>query len=187
MSREKLHDKAANITGRIMLIVGLAALPMFAASLAAHALSVDLICPFSATVNFSPGLTLINQSEAISGIARAGTATSPLTPCTSPVGVPYSGATGVLQASGMLACVSTGLIGNESGTIKVTWNNGDTSTITESASVNGLVPVVNATVTSGHLRGDTVLVQAVLSGFNGNCAINPLTTVDFAGTGQFVH
>ena len=185
MSHERLTTKVAGVTGRIALMVGLVALPFFAAS-PAQALGVDLVCPFSGTVNFSPGLTLVNQPEAISGILRAGTASSPLTPCSSPVGVPYSGGTGVLQASGTLACISAGLGGSESGTVKVTWSNGDTSTISESATVNGLVPVVNAKVTAGHLLGDTVLVQAVLSGFNGNCAINPLKTLDFNGTVQFV-
>lgn len=148
---------------------------------------VDLTCPLAATINFTPGLTVTSQSVQITGTATAGTSVSPGTPCSSATGVPYTGASGPVSGTGTLGCVTvgfSGLTGSASGTLPVTWNNSDRSTITWSVTIGGAAPAVTASVTAGKLKGSTVTVVAGPNGLNGNCA-DQLTTVDFVGTVEF--
>jgi hypothetical protein len=155
----------------------------------AFAAPVDLVCPSAATLNFTPGVTLGSQAVHITGTDALGTAASPLSPCSSALtGVPYTGGTGVFSGSGSFGCLSiglTGLTGSASGTVQVTWDNGDTSTIGWSLSVSGAVPLVNATVTSGALQGSTVIVIPVPTGLTGNCLLSPVTSISFAGPTVF--
>ena len=169
---------------RALGFVSLLILPLVVPQPAAADL-VDLTCPFTATINFSPGLTLVPRPQQITGSASAGTSIPSAIPCSSLTGVPYTGASGLVSGSGTLACVATDLSGGVSGTLPITWNNGDTSTITWSASVAGLVPTVSAQVTSGPLTGSSIIVLPIPTGLTGSCIV-PLTSVSFAGLLTFV-
>ncbi len=141
---------------RVVRTVGLASLLILALSppQPASAELVDLTCPFTATIHFTPGLMLLSpQPVQISGSVAAGTSMGSTTPCFSLTGVPYTGASGPVSGSGNLACVTPGLSATVNGTLPVTWNNGDTSTVTWSATVSGAVPTVSAQITSGQLSG----------------------------------
>jgi hypothetical protein len=155
----------------------------------ALAAPVDLTCPFAATITFTPGLGLVSQSQHITGMAEAGTSVSSLTPCSSVVtGVQYAGGSGPVSGTGTLACATvglSGLTGSANGTVAVTWNNGDTSTITWSVTLGGAFPVVSASVISGALRGSTVSVAPTPTGLTGNCLLAPVTSVSFAGAVVF--
>ena len=92
-----------------VLIATLMALPLIGAGEPASAALVDLVCPFTANVNFSPGLGLSPQPQQMSGFAAAGTAVSSLTPCSSVLtGVPYTGLSGPFSGTGTLGCVAVG-------------------------------------------------------------------------------
>ncbi len=116
-----------------LLVAMFAVLPFGALAQPAAASPVDLVCPFAMRVDLNPGLGLFPQTVQIGGQAYAGTALSPLTPCSSVLtGVPYTGASGPVIGSGTLACVTVGaagLTGSASGTVPLTFNNGDTGTI----------------------------------------------------------
>ncbi len=172
-----------------VLIATVMALPLVGAGNAASAAPVDLECPFTATVNFSPGLDLTTRAQQITGFAAAGTAVSSLTPCSSVLnGVPYTGLSGPFSGTGDLGCIAVGaggLVGSVSGTIPITWNNGDTSTITWSASLGGIVPTIDASVTSGVLRGASVALVPVPTGLSGNCALAPVRSISFTGVALF--
>ncbi len=156
----------------------------------AVAAPVDLTCPSAATLQFTPGVGLGSQPVQISGSHALGTAVSPLTPCSSVLtGVPYTGGTGQFSGSGNFGCLAiglTGLTGGASGTILVTWNNGDTSTISWSLTVAGAAPIVSASVTEGALQGSSVVVVPVPTGFSGNCLLTPVTSISFAAVTVFV-
>lgn len=175
MRRQVLRVLVASLMAFLVVGVGDEAL----------AAPVDLTCPFALTVNFTPGLGLVGQSQHITGVATAGTSVSALTPCSSVVtGVPYTGGTGQVSGTGTLACVSVGLgglTGSANGTVAATWNNGDTSTFTWSVSVGGAVPIINASVTGGALQGATLSFVPTLTGLTGNCLLAPVTTLTFAG------
>ncbi len=165
------------------------ALPVVGSGAIASATPVDLVCPLAATINFSPGLTLLSKPVQISGTASAGTAVSSATPCSSVLtGVPYTGATGSVAGTGTLGCTLLGpggLAGNASGTLPITWNNGDTSTITWSATLVAVIPTVTASVTSGALAGSTLVVAPLPTGLTGNCLTSPITSLSFAGLVAF--
>jgi hypothetical protein len=155
----------------------------------ALAAPVDLVCPFAVTVNFAPGVTLTQQRVDITGSLAAGTSALPPVPCSSPLtGVPYTAATATLTASGTVACVfvGNGLSGAVNGTLAVTWNNGDHSTISFSIIPIGPVPVIVANVTSGALQGSTVTVLPGPTGLTGNCLLTPVTSLSFAGALSFL-
>lgn len=164
----------------------LVALPVVGLGEPAHAAFADLLCPFSLRIDLNPGITLAPQSEQIGGQANAGTSLSPLTPCSSLVsGVPYTGAAGPVTGTGTLSCVTVGaagLTGGASGTVPLTFNNGDTSTIAWSVTVGGLLPVVTATFIGGALDGAAlVLVPAALTGLSGNCVLAPIRSLTVVG------
>ena len=143
-----------------VLVAAVMALPLVGAGNAASAAPLDLVCPFTANVQFAPGLSLASEPQQLSGFAAAGTAVSSLTPCSSALtGLPYTGLSGPFYGTGNLGCVAVGaggLAGSANGTIPITWNNGDTSTITWSASLGGIVPTIVARVTEGALLGSNV-------------------------------
>ena len=147
------------------------------------------MCPFTANVHFSPGLSLNAEPQQMSGFAAAGTAVSSLTPCSSALtGLPYTGLSGPFYGTGTLGCVSvgaSGLVGSANGTIPITWNNGDTSTITWSASLGGIVPTIVARVTEGALLGSNVALVPAPTGLAGNCLLAPLTNFNITGLATF--
>ncbi len=150
----------------------------------AAASPVDLVCPFTATASFAPGVTLGARPVAITGVTALGTAAPLLAPCSSPLtGVPFTAGTGQVSASGTLACVILGnnLTGGVTGTIAQSWNNGETSTISFSVLSVGPVPVFSASVTDGALRGSNVTVIPGPTGLTGNCLLSPATSLSFAG------
>jgi hypothetical protein len=163
---------------RCLMAVALMALPpiLGAAAQPAAAQGIDLTCPASLTVNLSPGLTLLPRPQTITGVAKVGTAVSPITPCTSLTGTPYQGATGRVRGTGSVGCVG----GTATGTIRATWNNGDTSTIAWSVVAGFPAPIVTAHVTAGALKGATLLVTGVPTGITGICLI-PVTSVSGVG------
>ena len=77
-----------------------------------------------------------------------------------------------------------GLVGSASGTFPVTWNNGDTSTITWSATLGGIVPTINARVTGGALRGSSVCLVPAPTALSGNC-VAPVRSISFTGVALF--
>ena len=76
-------------------------------------------------------------------------------------------------------------MGSASGTIPITWNNGDTSTITWSVSLGGIVPTIVARVTSGVLLGSNVALVPAPTGLSGNCVFAPVTSISFIGVAIF--
>lgn len=172
-----------------VLVATVMALPLVGAGNAASAAPLDLVCPFTANVNFSPGLGLSAEPQQMSGFAAAGTAVSSLTPCSSVLtGLPYTGLSGPFYGTGTLGCVSvgaSGLVGSASGTIPITWNNGDTSTITWSASLGGIVPTIVARVTEGALLGSNVALVPAPTGLSGNCLLAPLRNFNITGLATF--
>ena len=80
---------------------------------------------------------------------------------------------------------ASGLVGSASGTIPITWNNGDTSTITWSASLGGIVPTIVARVTEGALLGSNVALVPAPTGLSGNCLLAPLRNLNITGLATF--
>ncbi len=144
---------------------------------------VDLTCPFAVSVSISPGLGLTSQSQSVTGSLKGGTDLLGATPCSSITGTPYHGATGIIKGSGSQNCL---LQGSLSGTIDVTWDNGDTSTITWSDVIVLFVPVVRASITSGALKGDTIVVAGLPTGFAGNCILAPVNGLTLIGVAEFL-
>jgi hypothetical protein len=172
-----------------VLVVSALALALVGAGNTASAAPLDLACPFTANVHFSPGLGLTAEPQVMTGFAAAGTAVSSLTPCSSVLtGLPYTGLSGPFAGTGTLGCVSVGaggLVGSASGTIPITWNNGDTSTITWSVSLGGIVPTIDARVTSGALLGSNVALVPAPTGLSGNCLLAPVRSFNITGIATF--
>lgn len=103
-------------------------------------------CSGSQTVAYSPGLTTRPQEITIHG-------TSTLTRCVSSADPNITAARSTFHATGRVSCVS----GKYSGTRKVTWNNGRTSTMSFNSvvSVNAgqSVVAIKGTVTDGEFSG----------------------------------
>src|SRR5713101_4888741 len=133
----------------VLIAVGLG-LPALAVSRPVSAAGIDLTCPFSVSVSASPGLGLTMQSQSVTGSLKGGSSLSEATPCSSITGIPNRGATGVIRGSGTQNCL---LQGSLSGTIDVTWDNGDRSSVTWSEVLVLFAPVVRASITSGALQG----------------------------------
>ena len=172
-----------------VLVATVMALPLVGAGNTASAAPLDLACPFTANVHFSPGLGLSAKPQEMSGFAAAGTAVSSATPCSSALtGLPYTGLSGPFYGTGTLGCVSVGaggLVGSANGTIPITWNNGDTSTITWSVSLGGIVPTIVARVTEGALLGSNVALVPAPTGLAGNCLLAPVTSFNITGVATF--
>jgi hypothetical protein len=161
------------------------ALPVVAVSqpVASAAPLADLTCPISVTLNASPGLTLASQVQQVTGETKGGTSLLGATACSSLTGVPYHGATGRVTGSGTQNCL---LQGSLSGTIALTWDNGDTSTIAWSESLVLFIPLLSASVTSGALKGSGVVALLIPTGFNGTCLLGPLRGGSLVGVATFL-
>lgn len=145
----------------------------------------DLTCAISATAHFSPGIGLLSHPQTVTGEVHGGTDFSPAPACTSLTGVPYQGFTLKLNGTGNMACSAEALKGGASGTAKVTWDNGDISTLDWSITTAAMVPVVKATVTHGPLTGANIAVAGAPDSLTGNCVVNPITGAGFAGVAEF--
>jgi hypothetical protein len=167
----------------LLAMVALPALAVSSATAASAQPLTDLTCPFSATVNASPGYSLASQAQQITGQIALGSALLPATPCSSLFGTPYHGATGTITGSGTQNCL---LVGSVTGTIDLTWDNGATSTITFSESAVIFVPVVTASVTSGALKGSSIVVAPIPTGFTGNCLLTPATSLTITGVAEIL-
>jgi hypothetical protein len=166
--------------GLAALVPSLAVAPDLAVGAATG--KTDLTCPLDAVV------TLGNEVQAT---VTLGTRTPAGTPCTSTSGVPYKGATGTLSGSGTFQSTDAGSSGAESGTLTLTWDNGDTSTISENASlqtggtsidkapIKGAAPLM-ARDTGGALQGDSVDIQETSADFTGD-------SIHFVGTVTIRH
>jgi hypothetical protein len=172
-----------------VLVATAMTLGLVGAGNAASAAPLDLVCPFTANVQFAPGLSLASEPQQLSGFAAAGTAVSSLTPCSSALtGLPYTGLSGPFYGTGTLGCVAVGaggLAGSANGTIPITWNNGDTSTITWSASLGGIVPTIVARVTEGALLGSNVALVPAPTALSGNCLLAPVRNFSVTGLATF--
>ncbi len=151
----------------------------------ASAAPVDLLCPITATVTSTPGVGLIAHNVQLSGTATAGTPGSPVACSSFLSGTPYAGGSGPITGSGQLSCIGlgvTGLTGHVAGTIPITWNDGDHSTISWSLTATALAaPILQLTVTGGELQGASGVMVPVPTGINGNCLLSPIKTLSLTG------
>jgi hypothetical protein len=141
----------------------------------------DLTCPFSLTVAIAPGLSLTSGAQTAAGEVKMGIAVSPTTPCSSLLGAPFNGATGTITGSGTQNC----LLQSSLRTISLTWNNGETSTVTWHEVFLLFVPIITASVTAGALTGDILLPLLIPTGFTGSCLLAPVTSVTLTGIWEF--
>lgn len=147
---------------------------------------VDLTCPDAANLRFEPGLTPQTQTQKITGKLFAGTEYSPAAPCSSASGIPYKGAVGIIEGTGELSCTATSVTGGASGTVDITWDNGDQSVVEWEATSYGAAPVLTATFTEGALEGYQIVQEGVPTGISGTCVPSPITSGGFSGTAHAV-
>lgn len=141
----------------------------------------ELTCIDAATLQFDPGLRAVPRMQKITGQLLVGTKYLPGQPCTSATGVPYQGATGVIEGTGNLGCVSAAVM-KASGTVDVTWDNGDKSLATWSIVSYGALPIVEARFVEGSLKGGTIYQEGTPTGIRGSCTdASPLTGGGFSG------
>jgi hypothetical protein len=104
-------------------------------------------CGGSQTVAYSPGLSLTPREVTIHG-------TTTLSRCASSADPSITAGRSTFKATGKLSCVS----GGYSGTRKITWNNGRTSTMSftsvVSANAGERVVAIKGKVTDGEFRGE---------------------------------
>ncbi len=165
------------------LMATLMTLPIVGAASPASAAPVDLLCPGTLRIDFTPGLSLAPSPQQITGQAFAGTCSSVLS------GTKYTGGSGSISGSGNVGCLSVGgVTGTAQGTVAFTWNNGDTSTFAWRAVLGAPIPLVTGSITSGALKGTNIAALAVIpTALTGNCAVTPLTSISVAGVALFVH
>lgn len=103
-------------------------------------------CAGSQTVTYSPGLTDRPRNVTING-------TTTLRHCVSATGPTTTGGTSTFTGTGTFSCTS----GTYTGTRKITWSNGRTSTLSfgSGVSVNGpeSIVTIKGTVTGGEFAG----------------------------------
>ena len=193
MERHRLHRLGRKTRARLgallsvpVIAVGLVATAPTEAQAAPASPVADLTCTISGTAHVTPGISLLSQPQKLTGQVQGGTDVSPLTPCTSLSGVPYQGFTMTLTGTGYMACLTAALQGGLSGTGKVTWDNGATSSVAWSITTVAMVPVVNVTLTSGALQGASVVVAGLPDSLTGNCATSPVTGLGFGGAAEIL-
>lgn len=180
-----LHRRRWLLLTVFLLLLAVVAVPQQASG--QPTTGADLECPDAATLHFEPGLTSTPQRQTISGILQVGTALSPSTPCTSATGIPYQGATGKIEGTGVLGCTAAPGVMEAHGTVDVVWDNGDKSVVSWETVTYGAVPTVRAKFVEGPLKGSEVIQEAVPTGVTGNCgATRPLTDGGFTGTVQVI-
>lgn len=176
--------RARNLLSLLLLlpVAGFLAASPAAAQELPDTSAIDLTCTMAGNAEMSPGVSLLEPKEQqVTGVVRGGTAVSPLTPCTSLTGTPYTGFVMRGGGSGTTACATAALGSNLEGTGTVTWNNGDKSIVDWELTLVGPAPLVNATIRSGALEGHRLVVAAAPTGLAGNCILSPLTNLSFGG------
>jgi hypothetical protein len=152
-SRTGPRAALTGVTALLFLFVSLLAIAVPASARESGLLDVTCLPPSSSSTSFSPPLTNTPQPSATSSSWQLG-------PCVS-ASVPglTSGThadTGTLRPRSCLELLSSGAI-----TAEVTWNTGDTSTLSmnRTTTVAGAVMIVTmtGTVTSGLFAGDTAI------------------------------
>jgi hypothetical protein len=133
-------------TGTAILGASLLAAALLPEVARAHTAAATVTCEGSQTVAYSPGLTLRARQATIHG-------TTTLSRCVSATDPGITAARSTFRATGRLSCTS----GGYSGTRKIVWNNGRTSTMsfTSSVSVNAgqSVVAIKGEVTDGEFSG----------------------------------
>ncbi|MGW2158882.1 hypothetical protein [Nonomuraea sp. NPDC001699] len=103
-------------------------------------------CAGSQTVTYTPGLTDQPREVTVSG-------TAPLIECVSSSDPTISRATSTFSATGTFSCTS----GTRAGSRRITWNNGNTSTLssTSAVSLNGAesLVLIKGVVVDGEFKG----------------------------------
>lgn len=133
---------------------GLALLVALFVSVPASAAVLDVTClpPSSDLVTYNPALTTTPRNVAI-------TATTTYGPCVSARVPGLTSGSRTFQGTGSRSCLSLLSAGTE--TFTITWNTGQTSTVSVGKLVNvvgaALVVTFTGTVTSGLFAGDAVL------------------------------
>lgn len=121
----------------------------------AHAIAQDVICSIGGTntLAFSPKLRLAEQA-----VTMTGTGTYPTCVSSDP---DISSGASTISGHGSLGCLS----GSMPATETVTWNTGETSTISYTLTLNLVAGqsafAVVGTVTAGRFAGDTVTSEGV--------------------------
>ncbi|GAB2869726.1 hypothetical protein GCM10027176_84260 [Actinoallomurus bryophytorum] len=132
----------AAVTGLVAAVL----VPAAATARAHSAVAGTTTCAGSQTVAYSPGLTLRKREAVLHG-------TSTLSRCASSADPTITGGRSTFKATGRLSCTS----GDYSGTRKVTWNNGRTSTMSfrsvVSVSAGESVVAIRGEVTDGEFSG----------------------------------
>jgi hypothetical protein len=173
---------------------------LFAAPAHAHALLLEpiLLCGFSGTITFDPGVTLVAGPQAIGGELRLGNKSTLGIDCSS-LSLPIVAGETVgteIDGDGVIGCLpGVQLSGGASGTITVRWydGNGDslgTSIAEWTAAVQGLVPVVTIEVVGGTyaplIGTDVVVTSVVPTSINGSCVFDPIVSIGFTATSVFL-
>ncbi len=144
----------------------------------------DLTCVGAGSGRIDPGITLQTTPQHITVELKAGSLVSPATPCTSLTGVPYAGATFLLDGTGNLGCLS----GRVTGTAVVTWDTGEVSTGTWSLNLPiFLLSIFQFRIIDGPLEGAQALLLGAPTGLAGNCITHPLTRLGGVGLGLLLH
>jgi hypothetical protein len=132
------------VTG--VALVAAALVPEAARAHTAGRVAGTTTCGGSQTVAYSPGLSLTPREVTIHG-------TTTLNRCASSADPSITGGRSTFKATGRLSCVS----GGYSGTRKVVWNNGRTSTMSFTAAVSAnageSVVAIKGKVTDGEFSG----------------------------------
>lgn len=132
--------------GGLALLVALSAAMLVPPATGARAAIGITKCTGSQTVTYTPGLTDQPREVTVSGQA-------PLLECVSSSDPAIVQATSAFSATGTFSCTS----GTRVGSRRITWNNGDTSTLssTSTVSVNGAASLVliKGVVVDGEFKG----------------------------------
>ncbi|MFI7687676.1 hypothetical protein ACIBQ6_01335 [Nonomuraea sp. NPDC049655] len=137
---------AGTAIGGVALLVATFAAMLVPAATGARAAIGTTKCTGSQTVTYTPGLTDQPREVTVSG-------TAPLLDCVSTSDPTIFQATSTFSATGTFSCTS----GTRAGSRKITWNNGNTSTLssTSTVSLNGAetVVLIKGVVVDGEFKG----------------------------------
>ena len=141
--------------------------------------SVDLTCQVQATLNLPEGENVTIRGDVLLG------------GCTSDTGVTFESASGTLEATGSFDDSPTGFHGSQAGTLSLTWDNDQTSTVSVSettqggsdikdAPIEGAAPIM-ARVTGGPLQGDALKIDEVSADFSHGLGFRGVATFTHGG------
>ncbi|MFG2593678.1 hypothetical protein [Streptomyces sp. NPDC048438] len=153
--RAGLRPVLSGVTALLVLLVSLLASAGPASARGAGLLDVTCTPPSSAVSSYSPPLSITPQTSSASISYQLG-------PCVSLSHPSVTSGTALLSSPPReRTCLD--LLGAGSGTFVITWNTGQTSTVSANFNTTvvgaALVVVITGTVSSGLFQGDAVLVQ----------------------------